>query len=358
MTMQRDRTRIWVLATLLLVTACSEPLTPGIQISSADPVNGLRGRVTSHAGDDVLRFESKVTNGVLHATITDQANNVLAAYTEDGSNRPDLTINQIPYSVAGEPGFELALTELADHGDAIRTLAYDLALEAPSPDLVRERRGLEVPFQAAQTAIGVSPDHKGDLGDYYAADAIYVVKTLDPRLILQRNWMNPEAAHVAGDAHTDGVPGPDQAVTGGPVYDDESRVGSCFGRCGGGCGSWQHYTVNLQSTYLYSFDIENGGWCNVYSTTGETLHQTCGCATHGCASHDWCVRNLCGGDAGCATCWDVAIWAGISWTSCLFRGDTCWSYVDGTVSFPEDLRCFYCGSCGCAEGGPPSCDLP
>lgn len=355
MIIQCDRTHIWLLAPLLIAVACAEPATPGIQISSADPINGLRGRVTSHAGDDVLSFASKVTGGVLHATIVDRANNVLAAYTEDGTNRPELTINQIPYSMAGEPGFELALSELADHGDALRTLAYDLILEAPLPGLVRERRGLEVPFQAAQAAIGPSPDREGDRGDYYATESMYVVKTLDPRLILRHNWMTEEAAHVAGDAHTDGASDPAQAVTGGPVYDDEARVGSCFGRCGGGCGSWQHYTVNIQSTYLYSFDIENGGWCNVYSSTGETLHQTCGCATHGCAAHDWCVRAFCPDNAGCAFCWDLAVWAGVTWTSCLFMGDTCWSYVDGTVSYPEDIRCFYCSECGCSEYGPPSC---
>lgn len=354
MTMQRDRTQLWWLALLLIAAACSEPATPGIQISSADPVNGLRGRVTSHTGD-VLLFESKVSDGVLHATIVDRDRNVLAAYTEDGTNRPDLTINQIPYSMAGEPGFANALTELADHGDAIRTLAYDLIREAPSPDLVRERRGLEVPFQAAQNAIGVSHDRGGDRGDYYANETMYVVKALDSRLILQHNWMSKEAAEAVGDFHDDGTA---NVAGGGPLYDDEARVGSCFGRCGGGCGSWQHYTVNLQSTYQYTYDIENGGWCNVYSTTGETLHQTCGCATHGCASHDWCVRNLCGGDEYCALCVPEAIWAGISWTSCLFRGDTCWSYVDGTLSFPNDTRCFYCSDCGCAEGAPPSCDPP
>lgn len=352
MAMQRDRAQLWWLAPLLLAAACSEPATPGIQLSSADPASGLRGRVTSHAGDDVLRFESTVTGGVLHAVIVDRDNNTLAAYTEDGSNRPELTINQIPYSMAGEPGFANALTELADHGDAIRTLAYDLIEAAPSADLARERRGLEVPFQAAQAAIGLASDRSGDHGDYYADLTMYVVKGLDARLILQRNWMNKQAAEVAGDSHDDGVA---NVAGGGPVYDDEDRVGSCFGRCGGGCGSWQHYTVNVQSTYLYSFDIQDGGWCNVYQSTGQTLHQTCGCKTHGCASHDWCVRNLCGGDEFCPLCYPEAIWAGISWTSCLFRGDTCWSYVDGSVSYPEDVRCFYCGPCGCGENGPPSC---
>ena len=341
------------LAPLLIAAGCSETTAPGIQISSADPVNGLRGTVTSRTGDDVLTFESKVNDGVLHASITDRAGNVVSAYTEDGIDRPDITINQIPYSMAGEPGFANALTELAEHGDAIRTLAYDLVTTAPSPELVRERRGLEVPFQAAQLAIGVLRDRQGDVGDYFASENMYVVKTLDARLILQRNWMTPEAAAVAGDAH--GELGSAQAVTGGPVFDDEDRVGGCFGRCGGGCGSWNHYTVNVQSNYLYSYDIENGGWCNVYSSTGQTLHQTCGCATHGCASHDWCVRNLCGGNEYCALCAPLAVWAGISWTSCLFRGDTCWSYVDGTVSFPEDTRCFYCSECGCAEGSPPYC---
>jgi len=184
---------------------------------------------------------------------------------------------------------------------------------------------------------------------------MYVVKALDSRLILQHNWMSKDAAEAVGDFHDDGTA---NVAGGGPLYDDEDRVGSCFGRCGGGCGSWQHYTVNLQSTYQYTYDIENGGWCNVYSTTGETLHQTCGCKTHGCASHDWCVRNLCDGNEWCALCAPEAIWAGISWTSCLFRGDTCWSYVDGTVSFPNDTRCFYCNDCGCAEGGPPSCQPP
>jgi hypothetical protein len=351
--MERDRAQLWWLAPLLLAAACSEPATPGIQLSSADPASGLHGRVTSHAGDDVLRFESKVTDGVLHAVIVDRNNNTLASYTEDGTKQPELTINQIPYSMAGEPAFADALTELADHGDAIRTLAYDLIDAAPSADLVRERRGLEVPFQAAQVAIGVALDRGGDRGDYYANETMYVVKALDSRLILQHNWMNKQAAQVAGDAHDDGVA--NVAGGGGPVYDDEDRVGSCFGRCGGGCGSWQHYTVNVQSTYLYSFDIQDGGWCNVYQSTGETLHQTCGCKTHGCASHDWCVRNLCGGDEFCPLCYPEAIWAGISWTSCLFRGDTCWSYVDGTVSYPEDIRCFYCGPCGCGENGPPNC---
>src|SRR5678815_933616 len=65
MIQQRDRSAIWWLAPLLIAAGCSETTAPGIQISSADPVNGLRGTVTSRTGDDVLTFESKVNDGVL-----------------------------------------------------------------------------------------------------------------------------------------------------------------------------------------------------------------------------------------------------------------------------------------------------
>jgi hypothetical protein len=353
MTTQRDRIQFLFVVPLLVAAACSDPITPGITISSADPIAGLRGHVASRDGD-VLAFESKVTDGVLHATITDRASNVVAAYTEDGVARPDLVINDIPYTMTGEPGFDGALTELADHGDAIRTLAYDLVVVAPSGDLVRERRGLEVPFQAAQRPIGVAAERAGDGSDYYANEQMFAVKTLDRRLILQQNWMDKERARLAGDDQGD------NCATGGAGAlgskpDDDSRVGDCFGRCGGGCGSWNHYVTNIHSDYLYSYDIENGGWCNVYSSTADYVHRTCGCAAHGCADHDYCVRTFCPDDAACAFCWPEAIWAGITWGSCLFQADKCWSYAD-PVAYPEDTRCFYCGPCGCAEGGPPSCD--
>jgi len=320
----------------LFLAACGESVSPGIHLTAADPEHGIRGDVTDEDGG-VIRFESRVVDGTARAEVTNRDGVVIARYEEHDVDRTKIEIAGVPYRFAGDQPFEDALAQLATDGPLIRLLAYDLVTLVSAPGLVRERRGLEVPFQAAQRHIGVLAARGANNGDYFSDADRYVVKNVDPRIILDENW-NVNGAVPEGERRPD----------------DDSRVGDCFGRCGGGCGSWSHYTTNIQRNYQYSFDIENGGWCNVYNSTADMVHRTCGCKTHGCAAHDYCVRTWCPGDPGCAFCWPEAVWAGVTGISCLFMGDTCWSYAD-PVSFDNDVQCFYCNECGCAEGSPPQC---
>ncbi|HTE49323.1 MAG TPA: hypothetical protein VK698_00510 [Kofleriaceae bacterium] len=324
-----------------------QPL-PGLQITSADPAHGIVGTVTNDAGDQVLRFESRIADSVLTTTITNQDGDTVVKFTEDPINRPDLVAMGVPYTTYGDEAFDIAVEEVATGpaGPLLRDLAYGIGEAAPAAALVRERRGLRVPFQSMQFIVGVNPDVQIDDAELHANGEVFTVKGLDHRLILPENWLVPPPA-----ANGDGT-------------QRHSDAEQCFGRCGGGCNDWNDYPTNIQRTYVNTIDIENGGWCNVWNTHADTLHQTCGCKTHGCASHDWCVRELCGGDAFNACSWAVCnipepynplswtvVWAGISSISCLWRSDTCWSYTTpGGFDWAEEYQCFYCNESGCCEG--------
>ena len=332
-----------------VVAACAElppEPSPGLQITSSDPERGIAGTVAAESGDPFLRFESRVTDGVLTTVITDRDGAPVMQYTENGIDRPDLIALTSPYTTYGDELFEAALEDVAvsPSGPLLRDLAYGIGVAAPAEELVRERRGLRVPFQAMQFMVGDLPETQIDDAEVHANGEVFTVKGLDRRLILTENWYEPPPEGPDGARHSDSE--------------------QCFGRCGGGCNDWNDYPTNIRRTFLYGYDIENGGWCNVYNTQADTLHQTCGCRTHGCASHDWCVRELCGGDAFNACSWAVcnipepwnplswtSIWAGISSVSCLWRSDTCWSYTTpGGFAFDEEHQCFYCNDWGCCEG--------
>ena len=334
MTSRRKLTSFLALLGAVTLTACgAETFEPGLHLISADPVGGVAGYYQAKTGDARIDFRSGVVNNVLTSEIRDARGQVLAIYLEDGVERPNLRILDAAYGVYGDPAFEKALERLAGspEGALVQSLAYELVTAAPGDDLIRPRRGLEVPYQAMQGYLKVLSARHANNSDYYASADQFAVKSVDHRLILKKNWIDRDSMEAAGG--------------GNRARDDESRVGYCFGRCGGGCGSWSHYGHTLSSEYLDSYDIDTcGGWCNEYTVTWELVHQTCGCATSGCAAHDWCVRNLCGGDAWCAPCDVVAIWTGITAISCLWMSDTCWSYADPPTQ-GIDTQCFpQCGA--------------
>lgn len=299
----------------------SEDLRPGLHVTSADAAGGIRGYVASETGALAVRFESRVTGGVLWARITGKEELPLVELIENGRSRPELIVLGTPYRMYGERSFDRALRSLsATAGPLIRTLGYGIAGAAPGEDLRRERRGLQVPFQAIQQYVGVLPGVYVNDSDLFADSQRFTVKGLDPRLILKENWVQHSRS-----VHSSSLEGVFEAH-------DEGRVGSCFGRCGGGCGTWYDGPVYCNSsswTVTYNDGYQECGWLDC---TGPCGHTACGCRAHGCASHDWCVRNICNGDAWCAECWDEAIWAGITYTSCFFMNSTCWSYVEGTCS--------------------------
>lgn len=344
-----------LVAAALLETACTESLPEqppvGLQVTLSDPERGIAGTVVSEAGD-LIRFASRVTDGVLTTTITDGEGKPVMQFREDGVERPALVARDAPYTAYGDEAFDFAVEEVATGpaGPLLRDLAYGIGDAAPGDGLVRERRGLRVPFQAMQFIVGVDPLIQLDDAEVHANGEVFTVKGLDRRLILPENWFEPPPEGADGLRHNDGE--------------------QCFGRCGGGCNDWNDYPTNIQREYVETFDIENGGWCNVWNSRADTLHQTCGCKTHGCAAHDWCVRELCGGDAFNACSWAVCnipepwnplswtvIWAGISSVSCLWRGDTCWSYTTpGGFEWGQEVQCFYCNQWGCCEGS--ECPMP
>lgn len=342
-----------------LLAACTDsppdaPTLSGLQITSADPEHGIVGTVATDAGDDLLRFESRSAAGTLTTTITDRNGDMVVQFSEDGVNRPELVAAGVPYTMYGDESFDAALEKVATSaaGPLLRDLAYGIGDAAPAGELVRERRGLRVPFQAMQFIVGVPPDAQIDDAELHANGEVFTVKGLDRRLILPENWYEP----------------PEVISSDGVIYHSDTE--QCFGRCGGGCAEWHDYATNVRREYLYGYDIENGGWCNVFRTQADTLHQSCGCRTHGCAAHDWCVRELCGGDAFNACSWAICnipeptnpfswtiIWAGISSITCLWRNDTCWSYTTpGGFEWAEETQCYYCNEWGCCEGG--YCPMP
>jgi hypothetical protein len=303
---------------------------------SASAPRGLSGRLED-AQANFIRFEARASGGSLRAVITTAAGEPLAEYVEGGSALPQLRVLGVPYEDM-EVRSEAALASLARRaeGPLVRELARRLVAAVPAADLARERRGLAVPYQAAQHHF---PAEQGggfrETEDYLEGAGGFVVKGLDRRLIMRRNYSPPSRDEVEWVRFQ-------AAQRGARSFHDPSQVGDCFGTCGGGCGSWQDQVIELTHVVSETWHPPgtwgvcpvSGGWDREY--TGNCEHKSCGCRTHGCATHDWCVRELCGGDAFNACSWTFCnvpnpnptswtiIWAGVSSVTCLWRGDTCW----------------------------------
>ena len=311
------------IAGIVTIAACTTETTreaDGIEITNADSTAGIQGIGT--AGDRVIRFESRTVEGELRAVITDaETGDTLVEYSENAPShhhhaRPTLVVLGVEYEAYGNPAFESNLERVAQaYGALLRDVAFEVHEAVVDPGLVAERRGLQVPLQAIQTHVTLPDGYIND-GEVYANREMFVVKTLDQALVMEKNWMH----------NTTELAEREQLLV---QYDDESRVGECFGRCGGGCGKWKHRRNVKRQRYTGLTWSSGNEVCDEYEITSTTIHEACGCVRHGCARHDWCVRNLAGGNIFDPICYPEAIWSGFSWISCLFQSNTCWSYDDG-----------------------------
>jgi hypothetical protein len=265
------------------------------------PELGLAGRVRE-AGTTVF-FTSRKADGELAARITAADGTVLYEYREfdgetvwveakDGSRvelprSPELRIRGALYGPS-TPEQLAALRSLATsrEGDLIRRLGLGLVVATPGPELVDERRGLEMATQALWPYF-----HPGGqfappfTADYEVGTEGYVVLTQPVDLVLTINHTRPEASkglQRAWEKH------------------DDDQVNGCLGRCGSGCtggflgydiyeSHWTDTTVGPTNYHQEVRCVSGSDWVYTWYLT-TTTHSVTGLWAPGCQLHDSCCR--------------------------------------------------------------------
>lgn len=333
---------------------------PGLTVKLATREEGIEGEIRE-AGRSVL-FKSRKAKGSVTATIAGADGAVLYEYREfdgetvrirakDGSRielrrPPELRVKGVLYGPS-TPEQLAALRSLATsrEGALIRRLGLELYLAASGPELVDERRGLELATQALWphfTPGGPSPVPL--TVDYEVGPQGYLVLTQPEDLVLATNYM--DSGH-AREKHDDG------------------QVNDCFGRCGSGCTGGilgiQVYPSHWTDTYGTPIPDQQ----QVHCVTGEdwvyswyrvpTTHSVTGWWTPGCQLHDNCCRlnfllcyTVCNSLIG-FTAWDILLdpqgevrtwtYTDYSWSITSYNAGYSGCTCPGVSPYSEDYEC-------------------
>lgn len=330
------------------VQVAAAPRAERVVVSQASPETGLRGWVGS--GGTRIRFQSRVTGGLLTSSITARDGRTLWLYTESlggrGQDALFMVVGNARFEGSYTPEVRVEMEALArsPEGDLLRTLALELQGKAPSAALVAERRGLETAYQAIQQSypgFGAAQIFgAADTADYLVtARGEYVVKTQHPDAVFIANALQGEHAEEAKAA---AAAGNSAGFTKAFEKDDPHIGDDCFGMCGKGCTDflgcgfegWSHEWVGEPTVTAGPWSCEcsrkqDGGSCGDpygaqrWDSDGTAVHTIRGRSSPGCIAHDWCCRST---FLGCLNPLCIAIMPLA--LDCFFDGwPVSWSYV-------------------------------